>query len=82
MLNRNLSKLVLLLESCDQYSIDSTALESAVTDILLDEGFDDIPEDVKDEVYFLDMYDLEKPTPAQIKNSIDVIKSYLLNLEA
>lgn len=82
MLNRNLSKLVVLLESCDQYSIGSTALESAVTDILLDEGFDDIPEDVKDEVYFLDMYDLEKPTPAQIKNSIDVIKSYLLNLEA
>ncbi len=73
----DLVELLRLLELYLKNALDMDLLDDHLTKILVSEYFDNIPDKVKDELYFLDMHDLELPTEQQIIKSISVIKTYL-----
>ncbi|MGE5299150.1 MAG: hypothetical protein ACM3KF_03865 [Acidobacteriota bacterium] len=78
MLNTELHTLIRYLEHrYKNDSIDTSKIESATSALIISDNFESLPENVQDEIIFLDNYEIEKPSTEQIADSIKTLRNYV-----
>lgn len=61
----------------EKYSFDE--LEEYTSSIIADDEFGSLPEDIQNELYLIDMHEIENLNPDQVMHSINLIKRYASN---
>jgi hypothetical protein len=58
-------------------SIDISKVESATSALIVSDNFESLPENIQNEILFLDNYEIEEPSVEQITNSIKTLKDHV-----
>lgn len=74
MLAEDIEKLIICINSLQKHLSD---VESITSTIIVKDDFDLLPDNVQGEILFLDNYDTEQPSSAQINASVEILKAYL-----
>ena len=64
----------------EQDNIDFNKLEEAIAPIISSDDFEKLPDSIKNEIYYIDMHEVENPTPQQVVESVDLIEKNLANI--
>lgn len=77
-LNESISKVIELLQKLldgDNTILDN--IDQITFDIIADDEFDKLPNDVQDELYLLNNFELENPSKEQLLNAKDVLSTHI-----
>lgn len=74
MLAEDIEKLIICINSSQKHLSD---VESITSTIIVKDDFDLLPDNVQGEILFLDNYETEQPSSAQINMSVEILKAYL-----
>lgn len=78
MLEGGLRKLInLILDQSSHNKIQTEELENITSAIIADDGFDSLPGQIQDAVYFIDMHEIENPSTKQLIESAEKVRNFL-----
>lgn len=76
-------KLVNFARSVSEWNKDQfETLESLVSPIIVEDEFDRLPETIQDEIYLIDMWEIEELEPDDVIKSINTIEDYIQRCRA